>query len=63
MNDKLKYPIRLDDGRIIYTIKEEKELFKKREENVRKKLYLTSAVKKGDSKCGSSYYCYGIELI
>lgn len=46
MNSKLRYPIRLDDGKMIYTIKDEKELFIMREENIRKKLYSTSAVKK-----------------
>lgn len=63
MNNKLRYPIRLDNGKIIYTIKDEKELFIMREENIRKKLYSTSTVKKEGSKVGSSYYCYGIELI
>ena len=63
MNSKLRYPIRLDDGKMIYTIKDEKELFIMREENIRKKLYSTSAVKKEDSKVGSSYCCYGVELI
>ena len=60
MNSKLRYPIRLDDGKMIYTIKDEKELFIMREENIRKKLYSTSAVKKEGSKVGS---CYGVELI
>ena len=55
MNSKLRYPIRLDDGKMIYTIKDEKELFIMREENIRKKLYSTSAVKKEGSKVGSSY--------
>ena len=32
MNSKLRYPIRLDDGKMIYTIKDEKELFIMREE-------------------------------
>lgn len=63
MNSKLRYPIRLDDGKIIYTIKDEKELFIMREENIRNKLYSTSAVKKEGSKVGSSYCCYGVELI
>ena len=63
MNSKLRYPIRLDDGKMIYTIKDEKELFIMREENIRKKLYSTSAVKKEGSTVGSSYCCYGVELI
>ena len=63
MNNKLKYPIRLDDEKIIYTIKDQKELFIVREENTRKKLYSTSAMKSEPSKLGSSYCCYGIELI
>lgn len=63
MNSKLRYPIRLDDGKMIYTIKDEKELFIMREENIRKKLYSTSAVKKEGSKVWSSYCCYGVELI
>ena len=44
-------------------LKDEKELFIMREENIRKKLYSTSAVKKEGSKVGSSYCCYGVELI
>ena len=63
MNSKLRYPIRLDDEKIIYTIKEQKNIFIMREENIRKKLYSTSAVKKEGSKVGSSYCCYGVELI
>ena len=63
MNNKLRYPIRLDDEKIIYTIKEQKKIFIMREENTRKKLYSRSAVKKEGSKVGSSYWCYGIELI
>ena len=63
MNSKLRYPIRLDDGKMIYTIKDEKELFIMREENTRKKLYSTSEVKKEGSKVESSYCCYGVELI
>ena len=63
MNNKLKYPIRLDDEKIIYTIKDQKELFIVRKENTRKKLYSTSAMKSEGSKLGSSYCCYGIELI
>ena len=63
MNSKLRYPIRLDDEKIIYTIKEQKKIFIMREENIRKKLYSTSAVKKEGSKVGSSYCCYGVELI
>ena len=63
MNNKLRYPIRLDDEKIIYTIKEQKKIFIMREENIRKKLYSTSAVKKEGSKVGSSYCCYGVELI
>ena len=63
MNNKLRYPIRLDDEKIIYTIKEQKNIFIMREENIRKKLYSTSAVKKEGSKVGSSYCCYGVELI
>ena len=63
MNSKLRYPIRLDDGKMIYTIKDEKELFIMREENIRKKLYSTSAVKKEGSKVVYSYCCYGVELI
>ena len=34
MNSKLRYPIRLDDGKMIYTIKDEKELFIMREETL-----------------------------
>ena len=63
MNNKLKYPLKLDDKKIIYTIKEQKELFIMREENTRNKLYSTSAMKDEGSKLGSSYCCYGIELI
>lgn len=63
MNNKLRYPIRLDDEKIIYTIKEQKKIFIMREENTRKKLYSTSAMKSEASKLGSSYCCYGIELI
>ena len=48
---------------LIYTIKEQKKIFIMREENIRKKLYSTSAVKKEGSKVGSSYCCYGVELI
>lgn len=63
MNNKLRYPIRLNTGKVIYTIKDEKELFIIREENTRKKLYSTSAIRKESSKAGSSYWCYGVELI
>ena len=63
MNNKLRYPIRLDDEKIIYTIKVQKELFIVREANTRKKLYSTSDMKSEGSKLGSSYCCYGIELI
>lgn len=63
MNNKLRYPIRLDDEKIIYTIKEQKKIFIMREENTRKKLYSTSEVKKECSKVESSYCCYGVELI
>ena len=63
MNNKLKYPIRLDDEKIIYTKKNKKELFIVREENTRKKLYSTSAMKSERTKLGPSYCCYGIELI
>ena len=31
MNNKLRYPIRLDDEKIIYTIKEQKKIFIKKE--------------------------------
>ena len=61
MNNKLRYPIRLDDEKIIYTIKEQKKIFIMREENTRKKLYSTR--NKRRFKIRSSYCCYGIELI
>ena len=35
MNNKLRYPIRLDDEKIIYTIKEQKNIFIMSEENTR----------------------------
>ena len=63
MNNKLRYPIRLDDEKMGFTIKEQKKIFIMREENTRKKLYSTSEVKKEGSKVESSYCCYGVELI
>ena len=64
MVSKLKYPIKLDEGKVIKSVKEEKIFFEEREKNIRNKFYSRSGVREENKiSSSSSNLCYGIELI
>lgn len=62
MNNKLKYPIKLENGKVLSTIEEELLFFEERERLVRESFYVNSS-SKIDEDDTSGKCCYGIEII
>lgn len=68
MNEKLKFPLKLEDGTIITTIKELEIFFIKREKKINKTLFsgekdVKSSVLKSYTILSSGLNGYGLDLI
>lgn len=64
MTDKLKFPIKINDNKVLYTIEDEKNFFKEREEKIRENTnYFSSSFESDDVMEYSAFYAYGIDII